>query len=83
MDTPRKAEPLWDVRRIAVELVESGDEAAEVAASVGVAERSVWRWLAAWRRRGDAGLATRPRSGRPPKLTDELGAELLSWLTAS
>jgi transposase len=83
MDTPRKAEPSWDVRRIAVELVESGDEPREVAALVGVAERSVWRWLSAWRRRGDAGLATRPRPGRPPKLTGEVGAALLSWVDRS
>ena len=36
-----------------------------------------------WRRRGDAGLETRPRSGRPSKLTDAQTVEILKWLRAS
>jgi putative transposase len=83
MDTPRKAEPSRDVRRIAVGLVEAGEEPAVVAAIVGVAERSVWRWLSGWRRGGDAALATRARSGRPPKLTPAVGGALLRWLERS
>jgi transposase len=83
MDAPRKAEPSWDVRRIAVELVQEGEPPAEVAAVLGVGERSVWRWLATFRACGATGLATRARSGRPPKLTPGLGGRVLSWVDRS
>jgi len=33
----------WDVRRIAVNLVEAGESPADVAGVVDVAERTVWR----------------------------------------
>jgi len=71
------------VRRLAVEMVEDGDSVPEVAAVIGVAERSVWRWLRAWRTDGDDALVGARRSGRPPKLTGEVASTLLSWLDAS
>lgn len=41
----------------------------EVARRVGVDRRSVRRWKAAARRRGEAGVHARPAPGRPSKLT--------------
>ena len=47
----------------------------EVARAVGVNRRSVRRWQAAYRRRGEEALKAKPASGRPPKLTP---AELIT-----
>src|SRR5688572_19040085 len=83
MDMPWKAQPPEYLRRVAVEMVEDGDAVHEVAGLLGVTERSVWRWLRAWRAGGEGALAAAPRSGRPPKLTPRRGVTLLSWLDRS
>ena len=66
----------------ALELLEDGYDAGEVARRVGVDRRSVRRWKAAHRDGGDRALKARPVSGRPPKLTlpqkEELEALLLA-----
>lgn len=49
----------------------------------GVSTRSLNRWCKHRREAGDAGLLTRPRSGRPPKLDDGHAAEVLAWLERS
>ena len=55
----------------------------EIADFLGVAVRSVRRWVAAFRDQGDEGLAARAVEGRPPKLTDEQTQAVLTWLTDS
>ncbi len=80
---PRKALPAEDVRVLAVRLVLQGDAPDEVAGRLGVSERSVWRWLGRWRRRGRLGedaLAVRPGRGRPPKLDGAQAARVVRWL---
>lgn len=81
MILPRKALSPEELRLLAVALVTDGDEPEQVAETLCVSERSVWRWLSAWRRRGEAGLATRPGQGRPPKLTDRQARQVLGWVT--
>lgn len=83
MNMPWKAQPPAYVRRIAVEMVEDGESVDEVAQTLGFAPRSVWRWMRAWNSGGAAALACAPRSGRPPKLTAEASASVLSWLERS
>ena len=83
MEMPWKAQPPQCLRRVAVEMVEDGDAVEEVAGLLGVTERSVWRWLGAWRAGGEAALAAAPRSGRPPKLAGGVAAAVLSWLDRS
>src|SRR5687768_14749377 len=83
---PRKALSAEQLRRLAVLMVSDGDPPDEVADLLDVSERSVWRWLSRWRRRGqlgDAGLATRPGRGRPPKLTGRQAARVLRWVEGS
>ncbi len=66
----------------AIQLLEDGYDAGEVARRVGVDRRSVRRWKAARREGGDQALKARAVSGRPPKLTayqkEELEAALLA-----
>ena len=55
-------------RRRALVLLEQGLMPVEVARRVGVDRRSVRRWKAAYRKRGETALTAKPASGRPPKL---------------
>lgn len=68
-------------RCLAVGHVAEGDSIQEVADFLQVDPRSVRRWLAAYRRRGEDGLAARPVSGRPPKLTTTQEKILRRWLS--
>ena len=52
----------------ALALLSDGLLPSEVARRVGVDRRSVRRWKAAARRKGEAGVRARPAPGRPPKL---------------
>jgi transposase len=70
-------------RRLAIERASEGYSTQEVADFLGVDPSTVRRWLAAFRDRGDAGLAVRPVSGRPSKLTTIQEKIALRWLTES
>lgn len=80
---PRKASTAEQLRRLAVSMVLDGEEPADVALLLGISERSVWRWVARWRRRGrlgDGALARHAGSGRPPKLTGLQARQVLGWI---
>jgi transposase len=68
-------------RLLAVQRVSEGYSPEEVADFLGIAPRSVWRWLADFGRQGAAGLAARPATGRPPKLTPAQEKIVYRWLT--
>jgi transposase len=68
-------------RLLAVQRVGEGYSPEEAADFLGVAPRSVWRWLADFRLHGAAGLAARPTSGRPPNLTPPQEKIVCRWLT--
>jgi transposase len=67
-------------RRLAVRRVQDGHTQRAVAEFLGVTERTVGRWVAAHRDRGDAGLAARPQPGRPRRLSAAQERRVLSWL---
>src|SRR5262245_17999862 len=67
-------------RQLAVQRVCEGYTALEVAEFLGVDPGSVRRWVAAFRSDGAAGLAARPTSGRPPKLTTTQEKVVRRWL---
>jgi transposase len=81
MILPRKAMPPEQLRLLAVAMAMDGDEPERVASLLCVSERSVWRWLSVCRRQGEAGLATKPGQGRPPKLADAQARRVLDWVT--
>src|SRR2546426_1020233 len=84
MTSPWTAPSLEFVRHLAVSrVVNEGDPPNDVAQSLGVSERSVWRWLASWRREGAVGLTAKPGRGRPAKLTKQQAQRVLSWIQES
>ena len=80
MRTPGSPAALEHRRCLAVQRLREGFSVAEVAEFLGVDPRSVRRWEAAFRERGGAGLAARPASGRPPKLTATQEKIVRRWL---
>lgn len=56
-------------RRLAVQLLKGGKTKAAVARAVSASPSSVALWWKAYRRKGAAGLASRPSPGRPPRLS--------------
>lgn len=56
-------------RRRAIELLGSGHTLSAVARRIGAAVSAVWQWRETFRRKGAQGLAAKPASGRPRKLT--------------
>jgi transposase len=80
MIEPRMALSMVQLRRLAVAMVSEGEDPQQVARVLDVSERSVWRWLSAFRERGDSGLLTRPGWGRSPKLSDRQAGRVLGWL---
>jgi transposase len=59
---------LTELRKRGVAAVQSGENPTRVAAALGVNLRSLFRWLALYRRGGWGRLDARKRGGRPPKL---------------
>jgi transposase len=62
---------LTDLRKRAVASIQSGESPSSVAEVLGVNERTVYRWLAAYRNGGWGNLDARKRGGRPRKLDDK------------
>src|SRR5947209_11492965 len=83
MRTSGSADELEYRRRLAVQRVADGYSTQECADFLGVDPSSVRRWLAAFRDRGDDGLAVKPVSGRPGKLSPTQEKIALRWLTES
>ena len=77
------AQELEQRRRLAVQRVNGGWKQTDVAAFLGVTERAVTRWMAAYRKGGDAAIAAEPTPGRPPKLSGRRERAVLAWLAKS
>ncbi len=67
-------------RQLAVQRVLEGYPIEEVADFLGVHRTTVSRWVSAFRVRGISGLAARPATGRPPKLTHTQEKIIRRWL---
>jgi transposase len=83
MRPPGTSEELARRRRLAVERVHQGYLPTDVARFLGVAPRSVFRWLAAARDYGErVGLNPRPHLGPKPRLHLDQELTVLCWLSA-
>jgi transposase len=80
MRSKGSAAQLEERRRLAVQRVHDGWRQKDVAAFLGVTERTISRWMAAYRDQGDNGLAAQPHSGPAPRLSPNQQHEVLSWL---
>lgn len=58
------------LRMQAIKAVRQGRPVADVADAYGVSERTLYRWLARMANEGQQGLVSKPKSGRPSKVTD-------------
>jgi len=73
-----------ETRRIlAVQRLTDGYTPGDVAEFLGVQERTVYAWKAAYTRRGLAGLKAKPPPGRPRKLTARQERTVLTWFLKS
>jgi transposase len=68
-------------RRLGVERVLAGETQRAVAQFLGVHVVTVSKWMQAYRKAGDAGLARTTSPGRPRFLTPDQEAQVLGWLT--
>ena len=64
----------------AFELKQKGWRQTEIAEALGVSDSSVSLWMRKAREGGKEALKTKPRSGRPPKLSEEQRSEKLPSL---
>lgn len=80
MSKPRTADASGYLRRLAVSRVKAGFTQAAVSRILGVGERTLRRWVFQERHGGQAALASRMPSGRPPKLDDQQVTTVLGWL---
>jgi transposase len=80
MRRTKNPELLEGRRRKAISFLQSGMSQSKAAMIVNVSRQSVSRWVKAFRRGGVDGLKRRPKSGRPPTLTEEQKKELISFL---
>jgi transposase len=80
MRSPGSSDELERRRVLAVQRVLEGCLIEEVAGFLGVHRTTVSRWMAAFRARGAPGLAVRPATGRPPKLTHTQEKLIRRWL---
>ena len=80
MRSKGSAQQLEQRRRLAVQRVNEGWKQKDVAAFLGVGQRTVGRWVAAYRSAGDDGLLAKPSPGRRPFLTPDQEQQVLAWL---
>jgi transposase len=77
------ADELEHRRQLAVQRCLEGYPVDEVAEFLEISTRTIWRWLASFRDRGQEGLVARPVPGRPRKLTVTQEKIALRWLRGS
>jgi transposase len=73
-------ETLETIRILAVRRVQEGERPSAVMASYGLCRTTIYPWLRAMRRRGEAALQSRPVTGRPPTLTARQKQQVRRWI---
>jgi transposase len=70
-------------RLLAIQRLQDGYSVPEVAEFLGVSERAVYQWQAAYRQHGDEGLKAQPPPPRPGKLSKAQERQVLGWFRQS
>jgi transposase len=68
------------IRRLAVRRVKDGEVPSTVINSYGLARTTIYKWLTAERRGGEAALAARKHPGRKPALTPRQKLQVRRWI---
>jgi len=68
------------IRRLAVQRVKEGTAPSEVIKSYGLCRTTIYKWLTAERRGGEAALAARKHPGRRPALTLRQKLQVRGWI---
>jgi transposase len=71
-----KAQARYEVRRTAIDALNRGEELCDVARVMNIPRRTLFHWIAKYRRGGDHALLDSSKSGRPRKAD----AKVLEWL---
>lgn len=71
---------LEHLRRLAVRRVQNGEKPSVVVKSLGFCRTSIYKWLRAYRKRGDGALASRKSAGPRPKLRDSQKRRVRKWI---
>ena len=71
---------LEHLRRLAIQQVAEGARPSAVMKSLGLYRTSVYKWLPAYRKHGDAALASRKSAGPAPKLTEKQRQKVRKWI---
>jgi len=69
------------IRRMAVRRVKEGERASEVIKSYGLCRTTIYKWLRAVRRRGEAALKARKHPGPKPALTPRQKLQVRRWIS--
>jgi len=68
------------IRLMAVRRVREGEAPSAVMASYGLCRTTIYRWLRAEKRGGEAALAARKATGRPPELSPRQKQRVRRWI---
>ena len=71
---------LEHLRRLAIRRIEQGERPSVVIGSLGLYRTSVYKWLRAYRKHGEAALASRKADGPTPKLTEKQQRQVRNWI---
>jgi transposase len=71
---------LEHLRRLAIRRIEQGERPSAVIGSLGLYRTSVYKWLRAYRKHGEAALASRKADGPTPKLTEKQQRQVRNWI---
>ena len=68
------------IRRLAVRRVKEGEAPSEVIRSYGLCRTTIYKWLTAARRGGEAALKARKHPGRKPALAPRQKLQVRRWI---
>jgi len=71
---------LEHLRRLAIRRIGQGERPSAVIRSLGLYRTSVYKWLRAYRKRGEAALASSKADGPKPKLTQKQQRQVRNWI---